>query len=295
AILESAMPLQGKLLFPQPVKAQVAREEAALKAAVKSSDGGGVEEVASSAGVSAAKPTIVPVPNQITSSSDLSALTNAVASNNSQVKVTETKDEAGKPMKITEITPVSLAENNSGRQKFGGIDFGVGMAFTYNFGYDRLEDASLDENGVVRVNKESNASARIFLETHYLFTPDGVPLGGLLGGNIENIPDKKDFSGQILSEGPKRWGFGPFIAVQPSSNNIIDAIGAGIMLGLRRPVKSNPSNDSFNIGIGGLVDISAKTLGNGIKEDQLLPAGETAIRYKTRPIFSLMLLSSYSF
>lgn len=278
------------------LKVEIVREEAALKAAVAQPDNTIGDGAAASAEATLAKPAAVGASKQIASSSDLNALVSTATSTNSEIKVTEARDDSGKPMKITEITPLSLAENSSGRQKFGGIDFGIGMGFTYNFGYDRLEDASLDENGIVRVNKESNASARILLETHYLFTPDGpIPLSGLFGKSIENIADTRDRSGQITTEGIKRWGVGPFIALQPSSNNIIDAIGAGVMLGLRRPVKNNSSNDSFNIGIGGLVDVNAKTLGNGIKEDRPLPTGETTIRYKTRPLFSILLLSSYSF
>lgn len=87
------------------------------------------------------------------------------------------------------------------------------------------------------------------------------------------------------------WGIGPFVALQPGTANIIDAIGTGIMIGARR---SSTGNDSFNLGIGAMVDINARTLGNGILEDQPLPEGD-AIRYKQRSQLGILLMSSYSF
>jgi hypothetical protein len=64
------------------------------------------------------------------------------------------------------------------------------------------------------------------------------------------------------------------------------------MFGLRRP---GDGSGSFNLGVGVLYDMNVRTLGDGIVENQPLPAGETEIRYKERSQSGLMILSSYSF
>lgn len=172
----------------------------------------------------------------------------------------------------------------SGKQKFGGIDFGVGIAFSYDLGRnDRIQEAEL-VNGIVRVTRSDNVRARMFLETHYFFTPtreDGVERLPIFG--LENTQTEKT------------WGWGPFIALQPGSDSIIDAIGAGFMIGLRRAGEGNEGKDSFNIGLGVLYDLDTKILGDGIVENQPLPTGETEIRFKRRDQSGLLVLSSYSF
>jgi hypothetical protein len=49
----------------------------------------------------------------------------------------------------------------------------------------------------------------------------------------------------------KTFGFGPFVSLQPGTDEIIDAIGLGVMFGWKR---RNASKGSWNIGIGRVVD-----------------------------------------
>jgi len=53
--------------------------------------------------------------------------------------------------------------------------------------------------------------------------------------------------------------------------------------------------DSFNIGIGVVVDPSAKVLGDGITENQPLLAGETQVRFKETSQKGIFIMVSYSF
>lgn len=120
------------------------------------------------------------------------------------------------------------APSTGGRQTFGGLDLGVGLSFTLDVGkLDRISRASV-VNGVVRTDDQDNGRARIMLESHYFFTPCTWNFLGL-----KNPCETKD--GYRVAD-PKlaRWGLGPFIAIQPGSENIIDAIGMGIMVGARR-------------------------------------------------------------
>lgn len=168
------------------------------------------------------------------------------------------------------------ANESGGTRQFGGLEFGVGISFTLDIGTsDRISDAEL-VNGIVRVRDENNGVARIMLESHYLFVqnrrgPFGTPSG--------------------------RWGHGPFIALQPGTDDIIEAIGIGWMLGFRRPVPPDgeDTGQSFNLGFGIVVDPNTRILGDGIVANQPLPDGETAIRYQEQMQTGILALASFSF
>jgi hypothetical protein len=76
--------------------------------------------------------------------------------------------------------------------------------------HKRIETASV-VNNIVRVEKDNNDIPRLLLESHYFFEPTS---------SFRNVR-KED------------WGHGPFIAIQPGKNDLIDAIGLGYMLGFK--------------------------------------------------------------
>ena len=207
--------------------------------------------------------------------------------------VTETSHPDGtRVVERRPITQADLAGSETGSQTFGGIEFGVGMAFSLDLGdRDRVRDAQL-VNGIVRVSRGDNVRARLILETHYFFTPQtDFPLFGICNPSRRRSGTQTPSPNDCASDQPM-WGWGPFIAVQPGSDNIIDAIGAGLMVGLRRP---GEGSQSFNIGVGILYDMDVQLLGDGIFENEPLPPGETEIRYRREAQSGLMVMSSYSF
>ena len=160
---------------------------------------------------------------------------------------------------------------------FAGLHFGVGISLTHDLGgNDRIESASLDGNGIVRVSKDQNNVARVMLESHYFFKP------------------KKDGMSFLGLRPPGTWGYGPFVALQPGSSEIIEAIGLGLMVGFLRGDEED-TNSSWNLGIGYVVDPSVKILGDGIEENKALPAGETEVRFKETSQGGLFLLASFAF
>ena len=160
-------------------------------------------------------------------------------------------------------------------RSFAGLNFGVGITLTQDTGRnDRIVNASLDEVGIVRVDKDQNDVARVMLESHYFFHSE-----------------KDDTSFLYMVDGPN-WGHGPFVALQPGTDEIIEAIGLGWMVGFKR---GKNSNESWNLGIGYIVDPSVKILGDGITENQALPAGETQIRFKETSQRGVFLLVSFTF
>lgn len=179
----------------------------------------------------------------------------------------------------------ALAQEGKGSEagSFAGLQLGVGLSATYDLGEnDRVTEAEV-VGGLVRVTNQDNVRARIMLESHYFFTPKGKVLGFM------GITENASVNGVV--ENPK-WGVGPFVAVQPGSNEVIEAIGAGVMVGFRR---SGESSNSFNIGIGLAFDPNTKTLGEGIVDGQPLPPGETAVRYLEQEQLGLLILTSFTF
>lgn len=173
---------------------------------------------------------------------------------------------------------------------FLGLNLGVGLAFTRDFSQSkrRVESASV-VNGVVRIEEERDAMARVVLESHYFFEPDSA----FFIGNVS----------------PKNWGHGPFLAIQPGDKETINAIGFGWMWGFKKGdttikttdakgneiTKTTSPRESWNVGLGILIDPNARVLGDGLEPNQPLPAGETAIRYKTESETSLILIFSFTF
>lgn len=157
------------------------------------------------------------------------------------------------------------------RRDFLGVSWGVGPSITFDTGsHDRVSEASLDSNGVVRVDDVDNNLVRVTLETHYFFQTKG----------------------KFLNAEQDMWGWGPFVAVQPSGTEIIDALGFGMMLGFRY---AEESPASFNMGLGWMIDPNAKVLGDGIQENHPLPSGETAIRFQERSQSGVLVMFSFSF
>ncbi len=87
---------------------------------------------------------------------------------------------------------------------------------------------------------------------------------------------------------------GPFVSLQPGTDEIIQSIGAGIMVGM----KYNDEKDdirSWNLGVGIAVDPNTKVLGDGIEQNKPLPAGESSVRLKETTQVGVLVLLSFGF
>ncbi|WP_230772659.1 hypothetical protein [Sphingomonas sp. Leaf4] len=213
----------------------------------------------------------------------------AAAANGVTTTVTATPDKV--ETKVSPTSQQGLAGNETGRQRFGGIDFGIGVAFSYDLGNnDRVKEAEI-VNGIVRVTHTENIRARLILESHYFFTPKSALFSNYTGANCAGYTGYPDQYEDCTSR-RKTFGIGPFMAVQPGSDNIIDAIGAGVMLGFRRREEKSAS---FNIGIGVLYDVDTQILGEGFVENGAPPIGETQVRFRRQSQSGLLIMTSYSF
>lgn len=184
--------------------------------------------------------------------------------------------------KIADDAVEKQAEAQAQRQ-FAGINFGVGLSLTVDTGsHDRVKDAEIVD-GIVRVTTDENVKARVMLETHYFFTPDNF-LWIRTNRKIENknkVADKKTF------------GVGPFIALQPGTDEIIEAIGMGVMFGFKREA-SETTTGSWNFGVGMVVDPNVQVLGDGFEENKPPPGSETQVRFKETDQWGVLLISSFT-
>lgn len=163
-----------------------------------------------------------------------------------------------------------------GKKKFAGINFGVGISLTIDTGKnDRINKAEIVQSSpmvepIVRVTDVDNTIARVMLESHYFFQPNA----------------------RIWNVQPGNWGVGPFIALQPGTQEIIEAAAIGVMIGFKRP---DESGNSWNIGIGVVVDPNVQILGDGFVENQAPPNGEMQVRFKEKSQVGIVILASFGF
>ncbi len=187
---------------------------------------------------------------------------------------------------------VKKEEASSGKRNFGGIDFGVGVSMSYDLGHnDRVAGADIVD-GLVRVSRTENIRARIVLESHAFLTPtfSSRKRAEDEAYCAEFRPDIERYRNCRASL--KDFGIGPFVALQPGGEKVIDAIGLGLMLGIRR---RDVRSSSFNLGVGIFYDVDTQILGKGFVEDRPPPGNETEIRFRRQSQSGLLFISSYSF
>jgi hypothetical protein len=162
-----------------------------------------------------------------------------------------------------------------GTKSFLGVKWGLGIALTSNLGGgSRITSASVISN-VVRFQQTTNQQPRIISELHYFFCRKAVC-----------DPDSGDKSKQPLS------GHGPWVGIQSSSDQVLDAVAFGYRWGWRHdPTKSS----SFNLGIGAIVDAKVQVLGDGVRANAALPGGGTTVPLKNESKTGAIVVASFSF
>lgn len=125
-------------------------------------------------------------------------------------------------------------QEKEANQKFYGINWGLGLAFT-SLDVDVIKEVSI-EGGIVKVNKKFSKRAIAMLESHYFYE---------------------------FGEG---LGLGPYMAVGVAGDENIDALktyGGGIMLGARTDKKGG----SWNLGLGWFRDTEVAQLRSGVSDN----------------------------
>lgn len=155
------------------------------------------------------------------------------------------------------------AVDNTVAEQLKGFGFGAGIGAVFDVGGSkRIKNATVDANGIVRVQEESPVRLGAILETHYLWKYD---------------------SGNISAESRRIMFHGPQISAV-LGDNVIEGLGVGYMVALRRRniETANFGLKSFNLGVGAMIQPAVQTLGDGLNANQPLPAGDQ-LRYHTGP------------
>lgn len=144
----------------------------------------------------------------------------------------------------------------------GKLKLGLGIGAVLDVGsIDRIGEAQI-VNGIVRVTDDANDTIRPIFEAHVFAW---------------------EISDNVV--------IGPFVGAQLDEGNVVSALGAGVMTGVR----VNRDTQTLNFGVGAFLDPSVRTLGNGIEEDQPLPVGEAEIRYRNRSQWGILFVTSFGF
>jgi hypothetical protein len=168
------------------------------------------------------------------------------------------------------------------------LGFGVGLGLSTNVtGPNIVNSATIDANGIVRVNTRANTTAGLILETHYYIWP---------WPKCVDLPLKPECGG-VQQADNRRWGTGPFVAVQPGSSQIIAAAGGGWMIGFRREKGAMPNG--FGLGVGYEAIPAAQVLGSEFVDGKPAPVGPNGqplpIRYTTEDKGALLFVLSVTF
>jgi hypothetical protein len=216
-------------------------------------------------------------------------------------------------------------------QDFLGLKWGAGIGVMGGFGGDTsVEKASIvvigeDENAkkIVHVEEEGELRPQVFLEMHAFvggkrvkewrkyqrkkaaYEMEMTRLNAReRQAEEEEDGERREAIRDSIKKEKDKWnwpampkelpekGCGPFIALQGSDENAIDALAVGIMWGFRKI----PSDSlSVNIGVGLSFDPSVQILAKDFKEGNAAPNGETAVRFKKEGRFGWALMASFTF
>jgi hypothetical protein len=201
--------------------------------------------------------------------------TTITGDNGATFKVTVTNATGSVTSSAAVLTVTSDTDTSASSNLKNNFGFGVAVGLTVNVvGPNIVNNATVDANGIVRVNTRANTTAGFLLETHYF---------------IWNWP--KACTSTCVR------GTGPFVAAQPGTSQIISGIGAGWMLGFRRPVGQKPSG--FALGVGYEAIPAAQVLGSEFVPGKPAPTGPGGaplpIRYETQDKGSLLAIFSVTF
>jgi hypothetical protein len=152
--------------------------------------------------------------------------------------------------------------------------FGGGLSIMMDLGSDkRVKNATIDDKGFIRIEEDDNLSPRPLVEGHVF------------------LKDVRLSKTAIMS-------FGPYAGIVPAGEDIIDAIGVGVLMGFRR-VRQENSDESqapgaFQLGVGFMIDPGVQVLGRGLKANTKIDAGET-LRYRNKDILGIQFALSFGY
>jgi hypothetical protein len=161
--------------------------------------------------------------------------------------------------------------------KFWSV-WGVGLVVNFDTGHRKPIISASIVNGIVRVEEEDDVKYGLGLEVHRF-----------IWGTSWGATARRPWSGAMA--------LGPYVSALPGTNNVIDALGAGLVFGFigGRSSESESNKFSMNVAIGMYVDPGTRVLADGFEDGKAPPAGETSVRYKTVTQYGVQGVLSFSY
>ena len=144
--------------------------------------------------------------------------------------------------------------------------FGIGLYMNADLGRQKRVKNARVVGGVVRVDEDQSAQLGFLLEAHKFLN------------SLNTI---------------KKWVHGPFVGVVTNGQSGVDGGILGYMWGASPDGKAN--TQTLNIGIGLSVTPRAQVLGDGIRNGEPLPPGETEVRFKQTTLYGVSFVVSFGF
>lgn len=149
---------------------------------------------------------------------------------------------------------------------FAGFGWGVGFQFTDSLRANLVdpENVSIDSKGVLSVSQFDNVQAGMVFESHITF------------------------------QAHRAVAIGPYFSVTPGTEDLVKAVGLGILFELNRPAlnaltnRMEPSRVSFNIGVGLNVLFNATLLRDGFYDGATVPNSQDPTITRERAVLQLM-------
>jgi len=165
---------------------------------------------------------------------------------------------------VTEAYRMAKARAES-EDKFLGLSWGLGLGVS--LGDDENVDEATIVNGVVRVTSDIKEQPRVLFEYHKLFWCNGGRTNGTRG-------------------------CGPFIAASSNDRKVLSGVAMGAVYGVKT---KETDAEGFVLGAGLVLDAKVKDLGDGFSANDPPPSGETAVRFRTRSRWSILIFATRTF
>lgn len=153
-------------------------------------------------------------------------------------------------------------------QKFAGINWGLGLAFT-GIRKSYVSDVTIESdatNSFIRINHQTKNRALLMLESHYF----------------------------IRSEKDPKFGHGPFMSIGVVGEDGVDPLsnyGLGWMIGLRTDDKGG----SWNFGVGVFIDTKVPQLRSGLSDGEITTETDPTKLLTTSDVDGWMIMFSATF
>lgn len=180
-------------------------------------------------------------------------------------------------------TDITNTLDNQYEDQLKKLGFAAGIGSVFMVGDREVENASVDSNGILRVDFKSRARLGAILETHFLFTNRVDGANALAGPNVRKTRIRQlvlDQTSTVFSDA----AFGVMAGAE-IGDNALRSLGVGLIGSFRRFDLDGSSGKltqkvAFNVGVLCLVEQNVKMLAKGFYDGKPLPTGATDIRFR---------------